>query len=160
SMSNAALFRPATIVLLLACAACRQEPAKSLAAEICPSIAIAEVAASPGTGSSLPTVDGRVVSVLDPPILTTSDITAARVARAEGRDVLELALVQVAAERFRSYTANHVGSQLGFAVDGRVRRVMRVLDPIVGNGLIVDPGDTKEVASLARALGDPRCARR
>jgi hypothetical protein len=35
---------------------------------------------------------------------------------------------------------------------------MRVLDPIVGNGLMVDPGDPKEVASLAHALGDGRCA--
>jgi preprotein translocase subunit SecD len=82
------------------------------------------------------------------------------VGQAEGRDVLELDLDEPAAARLRSYTAGHVGTQLAFAVDGRVRQVMRVLDPIVGNGLIVDPGDPQEVASLAHALRDGRCARR
>ena len=36
---------------------------------------------------------------------------------------------------------------------------MRVLDPIVGTGLMVDPGDPDEAAALAHTLGDGRCVR-
>jgi hypothetical protein len=57
-------------------------------------------------------------------------------------------------------TPDIAGAQLAFVVDGRMRQVMRVLDPIVGNGLIVDTGDPSEVAALAHALGAGRCAER
>jgi preprotein translocase subunit SecD len=146
------------LLLQLACAACGQEPAQSRAAPACPSIAVAELASSPATGSPLSTSDGRVVSVLDPPILATRDVAGARLGEAEGRQVLELHLEQEGAARLRAYTASHVGTQLAFVVDGRVLQVMRVLDPILGNGLMVDPGDPKELAALAHALGDGRCA--
>ncbi len=159
-MVNATRLVPATLLLLqLACAACRQEPAQSRAAPACPSIAIAEVAGSAGTGKPLRAADGRVVSVLDPPLLTTRDVAGARPGQAEGRSVLELDLDREAAARLRSYTASHVGAQVAFVVDGRVRQVMRVLDPIVGNGLMVNPGDPDEVAALAHALGDGRCTK-
>jgi preprotein translocase subunit SecD len=158
-MLNASRLAPATLLLLeLVCAACREEPARSRPAAVCPTLAVAELARTPGTGNSLPTSDGGVVSVLDPAILATRDIAGARLGQAEGRPVLELDLDQEAAARLRSFTANHAGVQLAFVVDGQVRQVMRVLDPIVGNGLIVDPGDPGEVAALARALGDGRCA--
>lgn len=160
-MVNATRLVPATLLLLqLACVACRQEPPQSRVARACPSIAIAEVAGSAGAGNSLRSADGRVVSVLDPPLLTTRDVAGARLGQAEGREVLELDLDQEAAARLRSYSANHVGAQLAFVLDGRVRQVMRVLDPIVGNGLMVDPGDPDEVTALAHALGDGRCAKK
>ena len=159
-MGKSTRLVPATLLLLLACAACRQEPAQARATPVCPSIAVAELAVSPETGKRLPTANGRVVSVLDPPLLTTRDVVGARLGQAEGRDVLELDLDPAAAARLRSYTAGHVGAPLAFVVDGRVRQVMRVLDPILGNGLIVDPGDPKEVTALAQALGDGRCADR
>jgi preprotein translocase subunit SecD len=147
-------------ILVLACAACRPEPAQSRSAPACPSIAIAEVAASSGPAKQLPTTGGAVISVLEPLILTSHDVVGAKVGQAEGRDVLELQLDQEAAARLRSYTADHVGAQLALAVDGRVRQVMRVLDPVVGDGLIVDPGNPDEVATLTHALGDGRCAER
>ena len=158
-MINATRLVLASLSLLqLACAACRQQPLQSRAAPACPSLAIAQVTASPGSGKQLPAVDGGVVSVLDPPLVANRDLSGARVGQAEGRQVLELGLEQEAAARLRSYTADHVGGQLAFAVDGRVRQVMRVLDPIVGNGLVVDPGDPDEATELAHALGDGRCA--
>ena len=158
-MVNATRFAPVTLLLLqLACGACRQEPPRSRAAPLCPTIAVAELAGSPGTGTPLPASGGRVVAVLDPAIVGPSDVVGARLGQAEGRQVLELELDQEAAAQLRSYTASHVGAQLAFVVDGHVRQVMRVLDPIVGNGLMVDPGDPAEVAALARALGDSRCA--
>jgi len=157
-MLNATRLAPAVLLLLqLVCAACREEPAQSRSAAVCPSIAVAELAGSPGTGNPLPTSGGGVVSVLDPAIVATPDIAGARLGQAEGRQVLELDLDQGAAARLRSFTAKHVGARLAFVVDGRVRQVLRVLDPIVGNGLMVDPGDPDEVAALARALGDGRC---
>jgi preprotein translocase subunit SecD len=160
-MLNATRLVPATLLLLqLACAACRQEPPESRAAPACPSLAVAELAVSTGTGKPLPTPDGRAVSVLDPPVLATRDVAGARLGEAEGRQVLELELEQEGAARLRAYTASHVGSQLAFVVDGRVRQVMRVLDPIVGKGLMVDPGDPTEIAALAHALGDGRCSGR
>jgi hypothetical protein len=36
----------------------------------------------------------------------------------------------------------------------------RVLDPILGNGLVVDPGDAQAVTSIAHAFGARRCAER
>jgi len=126
----------------------------------CPSIVIAEVAALPSVGEPLPAANGATVSVLSPPIVTTNDVVGERLGRAEGRDVLEIDLGSEAAARLRAYSASHVGAQLAFVVDGRVRQVLRVLDPIAGAGLIVDPGDPTEVAALASSLGDPRCAGR
>jgi hypothetical protein len=158
-MINATRLVLATLLLVqLACAACRQQPLQSRAAPACPSLAIAQVTASPGSGKQLPAVDGGVVSVLDPPLVANRDLSGARVGQAEGRQVLELGLEQDAAARLRSYTADHVGAQLAFVVDGRVRQVMRVLDPIVGDGLMVDPGDPDEVTALAHALGGGRCS--
>ena len=101
---------------------------------------------------------GLAVAVLDPPIVTTKDAASARLGKAEGRDVLEVDLKEEAAARLRAYSASHVGAQLAFVVDGRVRQVGRVLDPIVGTGIIVDPGDSNEAAALVSSLRDGDCA--
>lgn len=124
----------------------------------CPSVVIAEVAPSSAAGEPVPAANGAVVYVVAPPIVTTKDLVGARLAKAEGRDVLEIDLDEPAAARLRAYSASHVGAQLAFTVDGRVRQVGRVLDPIVGSGLIVDPGDSNEAAALASSLRDAGCA--
>jgi preprotein translocase subunit SecD len=160
-MLNATRAVPAAVLLIqLACPACRPEPARSRAATVCPSLAIVEIASSAEAGKPLPTVDGRTISVLDPPVVATPDVAGARLGQADGRQVLELDLDPEAAARLRSYSASHVGTQLAFVIDGRVRQVMRVLDPIVANGLMVDPGDPEEVVALAQTFDEGRCASR
>lgn len=158
-MFNATRVLLATVLATqLGCSAARQETALSRAAAVCPSIEIAEVAGSPSAGKSLPAANGATVAVLDPPIVTTKDTADARLGKAEGRDVLEIDLEEEASARLRAYSASHVGARLAFVVDGRVRQVGRVLDPIVGKGIIIDPGDSKESAALVSALRDGGCA--
>lgn len=148
----------AIVVAQLGCSPARQAADMSRAAPVCPRIVIAAVGGSPSAGKTLPAADGTFVSVLDPPIVTTVDVAGARLGEAEGRAVLELELDEQGAARLRAYTASHVGAQLAFGIDGRVRHVGRILDPIVGAGVMIDPGDSNEAAALVSALRDGRCA--
>jgi len=144
-------------IAAVGCSPAPQPPAESRDAPRCPSVVIAQVADAASAGKAVPRLGGGTVSVLDPPIVSTRDVAAARLGKAEGRDVIEIDLTEPAAARLRAYSETHVGKQLAFIIDDRVRKVLRLLDPIAGTGIIVDPADSNEASALLSSLGDGRC---
>jgi preprotein translocase subunit SecD len=119
----------------------------------CAVVEIAEVAA-PGSADAreLMSMDGTAIAVSRHALVSTADIAAARPALAEGHDVLEIDLSPSSAATLRAFSAAHVGTRLAFVVNGQVRNVARILDPIMGQGLIIDPVSPAEAAALAGCL--------
>jgi preprotein translocase subunit SecD len=141
-------------VLAMSCSQ-TQSPTAAVTAPsaACPAIEIAEIAAPDSPGArQFHTQDGALIHVSPDSLVTTSDIADARPAMAEGHEVLEIDLDAASAAAFQEFTASHVGTRLAFVVDHRVRRVARILDPISGQGLIIDPVTASEAAELIRCV--------
>lgn len=51
--------------------------------------------------------------------------------------VLNLNLSRASAQRLRDFTAANVGGRLAVLVDGRPLKVVKVLDPIHGDGVLI-----------------------
>jgi len=100
-------------------------------------------------------MDQTTVRVSDQPLVTTRDISAARAGTAEGSPVLEIDLREAPAARLREFSAEHVGVRLAFIVNGHVRMIVRILDPILGSGFIIDPVTRVEADALAKSLRAP-----
>jgi len=143
------------------CSACvhgsqSQTPRPGLASSACTSIEVVELAPENAiTGRLFPTMDRTMVRVSDQPLITTRDISAARAGTAEGSPVLEIDLREAPAARLREFSAEHVGVRLAFIVNGHVRKVARILDPILGSGFIIDPVTRVEADALAKSLRLP-----
>ena len=107
-------------------------------------------------GRQLPAMDGARVRVFDAPLVTTQDILVARPGTAEGSPDLEIDLLPAPAARVRAFTTEHVGDKLAFVVNHQVRSVVRVLDPIHGDGFMIEPFPSVEADALIRSLSDPQ----
>ena len=140
------------------CTACvhgsqSQTPRLGLASSACTSIEVVELAPENAiTGRLFPTMDQTMVRVSDQSLVTTRDISEARAGTAEGSPVLEIDLREAPAARLREFSAQHVGVNLAFIVNGHVRKVVRLLDPIGGSGFIIDPVTRVEADALAKSL--------
>jgi preprotein translocase subunit SecD len=152
----------AAALLSASCASAPEEPQATsmstpgLASSPCTSIEVVELAPENAiTGRLFPTMDQTMVRVSDQPLATTRDISAARAGTAEGSPVLEIDLHEAPAARLREFSAEHVGVNLAFIVNGRVRKVVRILDPILGSGFIIDPVTRFEADALAQSLRLP-----
>jgi preprotein translocase subunit SecD len=145
----------ALLALMLSATACAPVHTSSAAAAApaCPTLEITEIAApSDAHARRLQTADGDVFFIHAHALATTQDVIAARPATAEGHAVLEIDLSPTSAAALRAFTAAHVGSRLAFIVNDRVRNVVRVLDPLRGEGLIIDPVAPAEAQALARCM--------
>ena len=69
----------------------------------------------------------RIVSTK--PLMTIRDVADVRRATAEGKQVLAVDLHPAGGKRLQEFSAGHVGNQIAFIVNGRVRHVVRVRDP-------------------------------
>lgn len=145
------ILRTSVVAFLLA--GCSTGSANDVAAAR-PLIEIATVAQSTdSTARSFPAADGAVVRVVNTPLVALADIKDARVGDAEGEKVLEISLKPSPAARVRAYSAGHVGNtQMAFIVNGEVRKVVKILDPIEGDGIIVGPMSEAEGKAIADAV--------
>jgi preprotein translocase subunit SecD len=138
------------LALALFCAGCSQSlPPAAVAAQSCPTIEIAEIVAADAHGArQFHATDGAAVSVSADSLVTTADIADVRPATAEGHQVLEIDLGASSAAALRAFSASHVGTRVAFIVNHSVRRMARILDPISGEGLIIDPVTASEAGEL------------
>jgi preprotein translocase subunit SecD len=121
----------------------------------CPTVEIATLASAGEVGARpIPGSDGAVD--VSHSLITTGDIRLASPAVADGQPVLILNFKPAAAGAFRAYTAAHVGDSIVFIVDGKVVKVARIFEPIVGDGIQVGPLTADDAKPLATALN--RCA--
>lgn len=104
--------------------------------------------------------DGGIVHVERPALLSTADFTGANVTLTEGQIVLNIDLTPEAGRRIQAYSSEHVGVRLAFILDGRALKVVRILDPIHGDGILMGPFVSERADALAALINDKasRCS--
>jgi preprotein translocase subunit SecD len=119
----------------------------------CPTMEVSVVAEK--SGDSVRTIrssDGRLVSLTDKPLLTIGDFTDANVSLTEGQIVLNVSVTSNGAKRIQTFTANNVGKQIAFLVNGRLLKMARILDPITGKSFMLSPFVRDEAQTLADSI--------
>ncbi|MBI1213829.1 MAG: hypothetical protein GC190_20400 [Alphaproteobacteria bacterium] len=105
---------------------------------------------------AVPGVDGALVHVSSPPLLTTADFTSANVSRTEGQVVLNVGLSHAAGVRIQAFTRSHIGVRLAFILDGRALKVVKVLGPIRDDGILMGPFARVKADALAQLINERR----
>lgn len=146
--------RPCIAAVFAALALAGAPPAS---AADCPRIEVARVAIAGESAGSIPGPDGKAILV-QAPLITLADVTGASMSRAEGQDGVGFNLSRAAGQRLRAFTAKNVGAQLAFIVDGRARRVAKVLDPMTGDAFWLSPVAPAKGAALVERVN--ACVRR
>lgn len=142
------------IVATLIAGAASAQPA----ANACPKVSFAAVAAPTDvTARHVPDQAGVVVNLAATDLVSPPEIVSANVNITEGQPVLNLSFQAAAGARVRAFTAQHVGEQIAMLVDGKVVRVVKILDPIQGNGILIGPVDRPAAEVLAAKLN--QCAK-
>lgn len=106
-------------------------------AQHCPRVEVAPVSAA-SSAETVHDMAGKAVRI-GAPIVASTDIVAASTSKAEGSWGVGFNLSPVAGSRLRQFTASHVGEQVAFIIDGRARKVVKVLDPLEGNAFWISP---------------------
>ena len=99
--------------------------------------------------------EAKLVYLTEKPLLTNSDFTHATVTLTEGQFVLNLDMTAGSARRVQTFTANNIGKEMAFLVNGRVIRTPKIQDPIVGNGFLIGAFGRDEAQKLADAINQP-----
>lgn len=129
-------------------AAALASPAAAQAADACPRIEVAAVAAGGGAARTVADTDGRPAP-LGPPIATLSDITSAiATRRLDGEDGVGFNVRGPAGARLRAYTAANLGKQMAVVVDGRAH-VFTIREAISGDAFWLSPMDAGDARILA-----------
>jgi preprotein translocase subunit SecD len=124
-----------------------------LSAQTCPTIEVSIVADKPDDSTRrMTTDDGRRISLNEKPLLTIADFTDANVSLTEGQIVLNVSMTTGGAKRIQTFTANNVGKQIAFLVNGRLIRIARILDPITGKAFMLSPFARDEAEKLADSI--------
>ena len=119
----------------------------------CPTMEVSIVADKPGDSArSVPSGDGNLVPLTGKPLLTIGDFTDANVSLTEGQIVLNVNTTTDGAKRIQTFTANNVGKQIAFVVNGRLLRMPRILDPITGKSFMLSPFTRDEAEKLADSI--------
>lgn len=96
--------------------------------------------------------DGKVLHLEATPLLSMADFTGANVTLTEGQIVLNLNLGPAGGLRIRQFSKDHVGTTMAFIEDGEVLRTARIMDPILGDGILLGPLDRAKADALADAI--------
>src|SRR5207248_3480024 len=95
-----------------------------LSAQTCPTMEVSIVADKRDDSTRrMTTDDGRRISLNEKPLLTIRDFTDANVSLTEGQIVLNVSMTTDGAKRIQMFTANNVGKQIAFLVNGRIIRI-------------------------------------
>lgn len=152
--------RALIVVVLAALAAVAGAPAEaSRHAADCPRVELASVLEAPAPGArSLKFDNGPGLDLSAEDLVGPADLTNAYVSVTEGQTVLNLAFRPEAARRVRKFTAGHVGGRIAMLVDGQPMKVVKVLDPIRGDGILIGPLARRDAEALAQRIN--ACAER
>ena len=145
-----AVFHNLVLSMICVCLGCGA-PADRTAA--CPTIevsAIAEVQ-SESTGP-VALNDSTNIPLTGTPLVTSADITGARATLTEGQWVLNLDVTEEGARRVQVFSKQNVGRTMAFLVDGKVHRMPRILDPIMGNGFLIGGFERADAERVATAI--------
>ena len=146
----------ATLLWFTAPSASLAENPASRAALACPRLEIAAVSSGGASAVRIAPSALGPVSLQMADLASTEDVIGAFVNTTEGAPVLNLTFKREAGLRIRNFTARHVGGSIAIIVDGGVTRVVKVLDPIKGDGILIGPVDRSSATALATRLN--RCA--
>ena len=91
-------------------------------------------------------------SVSADPILTDQDIADVKVVTSQSNATLQITLNKDAAERFKTYTAAHVGEKLDILVDGQINSSPVIKTPIEGGHLEITMLRDAAARKLAKRL--------
>jgi len=126
-----------------------------LSAQPCPTMEVSIVADKPEVSTRrLNTVDGRIISLNQKPLLTIGDFTNANVSLTEGQIVLNVKTTTDGARRIQTFTEKNVGRQIAFAVNGRLIKLAKILDPITGTSFMLSPFARDEAEKLAASINN------
>lgn len=132
---------PLLAAVVLVAGPAQAKPEASNQRSTCPQVEIAAVAQQPGASGPDKT------TLVSPP-----EVVDAYVNITEGQPVLNLSFKPEAARKVRDFTAAHVGGSIAMIVDGKVARVVKVLDPITGDGVLISPVERPAADDLAAKL--------
>jgi hypothetical protein len=122
----------------------------AIAAPACPRL---EIAIVDDQGTRLITgPDGKVLHLNRAPILSMVDFTGANVTLTEGEIVLNLNLSREGGLRIQQFSKDHVGTTMAFIQDGEVIKTAKIVDPILGDGILVGPFDRAKADALADVI--------
>jgi preprotein translocase subunit SecD len=118
----------------------------------CPRIELSEIVAAEAPGARRVSGPDGEVLVTGTALLTSADLLSAGVSEAEGDTGLDLNPTSAAGERLRAYTTANVGRQVAFLVDDRAVKVVKILDPMLADGLWISPMAPDEAGRLAAEI--------
>jgi preprotein translocase subunit SecD len=122
----------------------------------CQTIEVSIVAEKPDRSTRrISSSEGKRVYLTEKPLLTNNDFKHATVTLTEGQFVLNLDMTAGSARRVQTFTENNVGKEMAFLVNGRVIRMPKIRDPIVGNGFLIGAFGRDEAQKLADAINQP-----
>jgi len=129
----------------------------AIAAQACPKIELAAVVA-PEARAARAAQDqaGQPIALAADDLVSPTELLHANVNVTEGQVVLNLNFSAAAAKRVRDFTGANVGGRIALLVDGRAMKVVKILDPIRGDGILVGPVEPGAAEALAARIN--RCA--
>jgi len=118
----------------------------------CPTMEVIVADTAGDATRSISAGDGKLVPLTRTPLLTIGDFTDANVSLTEGQTALNVNMTSDAAKRIRTFTANNVGKQIAFLVNGRLLKIAKILDPITGKSFMLSPFVRDEAEKLADSI--------
>src|SRR6185295_17182825 len=100
-------FRTLLSLMICLCLACTT---RGEASAPCPTIEMSEVAdKQAGSTKAVTLNDTTIIRISRPPLVATSDITAASASETDGQWILNFTVTGAAAQRVHDFTTQHVG---------------------------------------------------
>jgi preprotein translocase subunit SecD len=144
--------RMAPLIVCVVCDSCSAHVAQHAT---CPAVEVSVVAdVRSDSNRSIPVTDGRTIFLTQAPLLTSADVTGARVSLTEGEYVLNIDVTVEGAARVQRFSEQNVGRTLAFLVDGRVIRMPKIRDPITGSGFLIGAFERAEAERMADAINN------
>jgi preprotein translocase subunit SecD len=119
----------------------------------CPRIELTAVLGPAHAGDrQVQSEDGSELRLAPSNLVDPADVTDANVTITEGRPVLNLTFKSEAAARVRTFTSANLGKLVAVLVDGKSYRTLKVLDPIIGDGILIGPVSKPDAEALAARI--------
>ena len=130
--------------------ACGTRPAQPV---VCPAIEVTAVADAGDSTRQVALPDSGTISVDRTPLVTSTDITGARVSHDGDQWGLNVDLNDAAAKRVQEFSRKNVGQKLAVLVDGKVNGgTPKIVGPLSGKGFMITGSDRGAAERLETAI--------
>jgi preprotein translocase subunit SecD len=142
------------MIAIIALSSSATARAERRAADRCPSVEITKVLDKTAPGGRTVGAPDRRLRVSRTPILTGTDVRAARVTYEGGEFNLLLDFTAAAGERLQTYTAAHPGMRIAALLGDRVLMAAKIVEPLGAQGLKWAGMSHDEADAIAKAVND------